>query len=214
MAKVVPFPKKKDSKAELDKILEDMDPEKINKEVEMKHRDARNKYDLKHHKMPDGADPYEFVLNETIAYLQHHHKQVYKSELPDHMVSGQARELLERVFEKKGGIAGAQREAKAGRMDRVLNAIADELEDIERRQYVNHVFNQVDPHDFDTHVRIVDQYKSKYGDLLPEGLKQKSSEELAHMYNQLIDHHIKVVQESKSILKKYEHKRKSEEKAA
>jgi hypothetical protein len=200
----------KKPKYDLDKIVGDLDPGKINKEVEIKHREARNKYSLKSPKV----EGYDKLMKETIAYLKHHHKEVYKSDLPDHMISGMARQLLDEAFKKKGGIAGAQSEAKNGHMDRVLNAVADALESQERSNYVTHVFNQIDPQDFDGHVEIVDQYKSKFGSLLPKDMKQKSSEELAHAYDQLIDHHVGIVEQAKSTLKKYKPKGEELKKAA
>ena len=191
---------KKPPKYDIEKIVGDMDPKKINEAVEMKHREARNKYDLKKVK----ADGYDSMMAEVVKYVQHHHKETMQGEMPEHMASGKARMLLDQIYKKQGGVAGALSEAKKGNMGKVLNEIADALESEERSHYVQHVFNKIDPQDFDGHVEIAKQYKSKFEHLLPDKMKKKSAEQVAHNYESLIHHHINVVESVKSQVKKYE----------
>jgi hypothetical protein len=190
----------KKSAYDLDKIVADLDPEKINKEVELKHRETRNKYKLENTQIKD----YNKFFKEVTEYLKHHHKGVFKADLPDHMAGGRARHLLDELYKKQGGIIGAVKEAKSGNMARVLDNLAAAMESEERSNYVQHVMNRIDPQDFDGHIGLVKQYKSKFGQFMPKGMKTKSDEQLAHDYESLIDHHVKVVEEAKSALKKYE----------
>lgn len=185
---------------DIEKIVADMDPKKINKEVEMKHREARNKYDLKNVK----ADGYDSMMKEAVKYVQHHHKETMKADMPEHMASGKVRMILDQVYKKQGGVAGALSEAKKGNMAKVLDSVADALENEERSNYVQHVFNQIDPQDFDGHVQIAKQYKGKFEGLMPDDMKKKSAEELAKDYEGLIHHHISVVDSVKSNIKRYE----------
>ncbi|MBU2560956.1 MAG: hypothetical protein KKD17_01570 [Nanoarchaeota archaeon] len=188
------------AKYDLDKIVGDLDPGKINEKVELGHRKARNKYSLKDIQIKD----YNAFLNETIAYLKHHHKEVFGTSMPDHVASGKARQVLDQLYKKQGGIVGAYKEAKKGNMGKVIDSLADAMESEERANYVQHVMNQIDPQDFDGHVGIARQYVSKFGNLLPQDMKKKSPEELAQHYDALIDHHIGVVESVKSQIKKYE----------
>ncbi|MBW2972641.1 hypothetical protein KY359_06395 [Candidatus Woesearchaeota archaeon] len=190
---------------DLDKIVGDLDPGKINKKVELGHRKARNKYALKDVQIED----YNAFLKEATKYLQHHHKQVFGSDLPEHVASGKVREALDQIYKKQGGIVGAYKEAKKGNMAKVIDSLADAMESEERSHYVQHVMNQIDPQDFDGHVQLAKQYKGKFGNLLPKDLKTKSPEQLAHNYAALIDHHISVVESVKSQLKKYEPAKKA-----
>ncbi len=199
---------KKKPKYDLDKIVSDLDPDKINDQVELKHREARAKHAVKNVKVDD----YNAFLKEVTTYLKHHHKSVYKAELPEHMASGRVREILDQIYRKEGGMVGAFREAKKGNMAKVLDNLAEAMETEERGNYVQHVMNQIDPQDFDGHVDLVKQYVGKYGSLLPKGFKSKSAEQLAHEYEGLIKQHIGIVEAAKSSLKKYEPGGKKEEK--
>ena len=190
----------KKAKYELDKIMDELDPNKVNEKVELKHREARRKYELKKSKV----DEYDEFMDEVTKYVQHHHKEIFDSELPEHIASGRARRLIEAIYEKKGGLAGARDEARKGNMAKVLDGLASALESDERAHYVQHVMNQVDPQDFDGHVQLVKQYTSKYGEMLPKDFKAKTPEELANQYEGLIKHHIDVVEQAKTILEKYE----------
>jgi len=198
----------KKPKYDLDKIVGDLDPDKINEKVELSHRKARNKYALKDVQAKD----YNSFMKEVTTYLKHHNKEVLKADLPDHIASGRAKQILDAIYKKEGGMVGAFKDAKKGNMARVLDNLAGALENEERSHYVQHVMNQIDPQDFDGHVELVKQYVGKYGQFLPKDMKKKSNEQLAHEYESLIDHHINVVDQAKSTLKKYDPGDKKEDK--
>lgn len=202
--------KKKKPKYDLTQIIDELAPEKVNEKVEVAHRRARNKYGLKDVKI----EGYDKFMNEVTSYLKHHHKEVFKSNLPDHVASARARMMIDNMYEKKGGIKGAMEDASQGRMGSVLDNLAGAMEQEERSHYVQHVMNKIDPQDFDGHVEMVKDYMGKYGNQLPSKFKKKSAEELAHNYGQLIDAHTNIVETAKNVMKKYEPAKPAKKKAA
>lgn len=187
-----------EGKVDLDAILDEIDPKKVNEKVELKHREARNKFQT-----GIQVKSYNEFMDQITKYMQHHHKEVYGSEMPKELAFSQARQFLDAMYKKQGGFVGAFNEAKHGNLNKVLDSLADAIEHEHRLAYVNHVMSRIDPQDFNTHVKLMDQYKTKYKSLLSEDFQAKSSEELARDYDGLIKEHAELVHGKKSQLKKY-----------
>jgi len=198
---------KEKKKPDLEKLADDLDPDKVNEKTAMPHLKAHHAYKLE----KISVVSYDDFREQITKYMKHHHKEVYKTDMPDEIAFERARQILEQMFEKEGGFIGAYKKARQGRLGEIIKALADSEEQQHRVSYVRHIFQQIDPLDWDSHVDLVKQYKSKYGSLLPESLKQKSDEELAKDYQALIDHHVGVVDKAKERLKKYEPKKEEEE---
>lgn len=200
--------RKPKEEVDLDAILDDIDPKEINKKVELPHREARNKF-ISGIKVKD----YNEFMDRVTEYVQHHHKEVYGSEMPKELAFSQARQILEQAYEKQGGFKHAVDEAKRGNLREILDRLSDGIEQEHRQAYVSHALSRIDPQDFNTHVKLMDQYKKKYDSLLPEDFKAKSSEELARDYKALIVNHSQLVHSLKSNLKKYKAPEPDEEQA-
>ena len=201
--------KEEKKKADLDKITEDLDPDKINEKVVIPHITAHHKY-LPKLENKISVNDYEEFKKEVIAYTKHHHKEVYKTDMPDDIAFARAQQFLEAAFKNKGGFLGAYQQARKGRLGDVIKALADTEAAQHQGSYKEYIMNQIDPLDWDEHVDLVKQYKSKYQSLLPKELKQKSDEQLANNWKDLIDHHLETVTGVKGYTKKYEPKKKKE----
>lgn len=186
-------------KYDLDKIIGELDPDKINEQVEMKHRQARHNYDLKDIKVTD----YNKFVDEIASYVKHHENEIKKAELSDEDARGMALSLVRQLYREKEGLKGAMKDAREGRMDKVLDSLANALEHTERNNYVQHVMSKIDPDDFEGHVQLVKQYKSKFEQFMPKEMKSKSAEALAKDYESLIDHHVNVVATTKDRIGEY-----------
>ncbi|MCX8147350.1 MAG: hypothetical protein N3D84_02695 [Candidatus Woesearchaeota archaeon] len=194
----------------LEKMAEDLDPEKIDKEINPKHKKARQKYKLEKTEVKD----YEEFKKEIIKYVQHHHKEIYGTKMPDHIAFDTARRHLEKRYEESGGFIGAYTEARRGKLDEVIDALSKHIAAEERNAHVSHVMSKIDPLDYDTHVKLAKQYLDKFGNLLPKDIKKKTPEQLAHAWPDLIKSHQAIVSTAESYLKKYEPEKKEEKKAA
>lgn len=198
-------------KYDLDKITEDMDPDQINEKVELPHIKAHSKWGRLG---KISVSDYPEFRKEITEYMQHHHKEIYNTDMPDEIAFTRARDILANAFsEQTGGdrdkaFQFAYQRARKGRLGDIIRALAAGEESMHRRSYTQHIFQQIDPLDFDAHVDLVNQYKSKYGSFLPKELKQKSSEELAKDYTSLIEHHTNIVEGAKGKLEKYVTKKK------
>jgi len=201
---------KKKKKPNIDKLTEDLDPDKINKEVEIPHITAHHKW-LPKLEEKVSVDDYADFREQIIKYMQHHHKEIYKADMPDEQAFAKAHAILERFDDERGnkGFVGAYKSARQGRLGDVIKTLAtfEELE--HRKNYIENIFNQIDPLDWDSHVDFVKQYKSKYGQFLHKRIRQRSDEELAKDWRPLIEHHaMSVVPRAKAQLQKYEPKKK------
>jgi len=201
--------KEEKEKPDLDKLTEELDPDKINEKVELPHIRAHHKYKLEKISITDYAD----FRQQIIKYMQHHHKEIFKTDMPDEIAFTKALEILKEFKDEAGnkGFIAAYQSARKGRLGDVIKALAVAEEKEHSASYIHNIFHQIDPLDWDAHVDLVRQYKSKYGSLMPKELKQKSDEELAKDYNSLIKHHIGIVEGAKTYIKKYEPKKKKEE---
>jgi len=196
-------------KVDLDKLIEDLDPDKINEEIGMQHADVRNKYKIDNIK----AESWDDFKKQIIDYVKHHHKKVYKTDMPDEMAYSKAREILEnmRYQGQKIGFEGAFDLARKGKLPKVIDELANAFEGEHVHAYTQHVMERIDPLDFDQHVDLVKQYRVKYDKFLPKDMKKRTDEELAKYYQALITHHGDVVKEVKSHMKKYDAKVKKYE---
>jgi hypothetical protein len=208
--------KKEEPKHDLDKILDGIDPEKLEEKYGGAHEEARNKYKVEVIRAPDREQFRKHVRN----YVIHHTAEVWKArgakgdhKMNDAEAEALAKNLLNSIYEKQGGFEGAYMLARKQGLRKVFDSLADGLKGKEKSEASALVMNSIDPQDFDGHVQIAKQYISKYGPHLPKSLKQKSPEQLAHNYDQLIKHHSELVGDIKGHLEKYEPKAK-EKKAA
>lgn len=202
--------KHKKEEVDLDAIVDELDPDKINEKVELPHKEARNKFKSEDVK----ANNYTDFKKKITEYVKHHHKEVYGADMPDEMAFSKAQSMLHSAYEKKGGFVAAFKDAKKGNLNDIFNVLSDTMEGEHRESYVNNVMSSIDPMDFDTHVKLVKQYQSKYKDLLPKDMKKKSPEELAKDYKGLIHAHVNIVDSARSIHKKYKPEGEEENKAA
>ena len=192
-------------KVDLDKLIEDLDPEKINEEIGMQHTDTRNKYKIDNIK----AESWDDFKKQIIDYVKHHHKKIYKADMPDEMAYAKAREILDDMTDRRGNkivFLGAYEMDRKGKLPKVIDQLADAFEGEHIHAYNQHVMEQIDPLDFDQHVELVKQYREKYEKFLPKEMKKQSDEELARHYQALIKHHEDVVGRVKGHLGKYEAK--------
>jgi hypothetical protein len=196
--------KNKEGGADLESIAESLDPDKIDAEVGLKHREARNKFKIEDIKVKG----YQQFRKTIIDYIKHHHKEVYGSDMPDEMAFGQAKDILDQAYKKEGGKEGgfiqAFKQGSKGNMAEVIDALARQLEGEHTHNYIRNIMHQVDPLDFEGHVKLVEQYLSKYSGSLPKAMKKKSKEQLANDYEALVQHHIGVVDSVRSKVKGYE----------
>ncbi len=196
------MPKKK---VNLDKLIEDLDPEKINEDIGMQHADIRNNYKIDNIKATNWDD----FKDQIIKYVKNHHKKIYKTDMPDEMAYSKAREVLEQMRDKNGnriGFLGAYELARKGKLPKVIDELSDAFEGEHTRAYTTHVMEQIDPLDFKQHVELVKEYRAKYSQFLPKGMNKKSDAELARDYQGLIKHHASVVQKVKGNMEEYEAK--------
>lgn len=200
-------------KPDLSKLTEELDPDKINEKVEKPHITAHHKYLPKLEKKIS-VDNYADFKEQITKYMQHHHKQIYKTDMPDEIAFTRARQILRTAFEKQGGFAGAYKLARQGRLGDIIKTLATAEEADHRNSYIENIFGQVDPLDWDSHVGLVKQYKLKYGQFLHKRIRKKSDEQLAHDWRPLIEHHKSVVEGAKTYMEKYEPKKKEEKEAA
>jgi len=75
----------------------------------------------------------------------------------------------------------------------VLNKLAAGYEGKEIGAYSAHIFDSIDPLDFDTHVDLAKQYQKAYKSILPKEIKLKKPEELAKNFQELIQNHTELV---------------------
>lgn len=192
---------------DLDAIVEELDPEKIDEVVGDKHADARADYKL--HKKDRKAKDYRSFKDAVIKYMKHHRKAIHGVSLSDHDAFGEAHQLVDIAFRRQGEGSGAGWEraykelARKGKVHQVLDGIASILENQERQNYVTHVFHKVDPYDFKTHTKFMGQYLNKYKAVLPSDFKTQTPEQLAQNWQELINAHVKLVSDYKDQLGEY-----------
>lgn len=199
-------------KPTLSGIVEDLSPKKI-EAIERKHAEARNKYQLKNIEVGNWAD----FRKELTSYMKHHHKYTLLGgkagpELSDESALSEGLNILEAAYEKEGGQKYAYNIARKGKLNDILNAIASVKSQQEMTDYEKFVKSKIDPQDRELHKAFAKEFRSKYKEFIPKGMKTKSDEELAMHYNQLITHHLEHQQKIENYFKPYEAEKKKEEK--
>jgi hypothetical protein len=187
---------------DLDRLIEELDPDKINEKVGKPHAKARAKY--KSEKIE--VFGWEDFRKEIIKYVKHHHKAVYKADIPDDQAYKIALEILEKKKEEGGfgGIQSAYKIAKDGKLQDVINSISAGMEAEASNNWRLYVLHQIDPMDFDAHTNLMKKYIDKYRAILPPKIKTKKPEELAKDYDKLLLAHADIVYQQRGVLKKYE----------
>ena len=137
------------------------------------HEDAREKYKPSAGIIKRKTKDFRKFKAAIADYLKHHHKSLYKTELPDHMATAMVEELLANYKgAQKGGHMDAFGDAKKGKLADVLDYIKVQLrEDELGKRDVHIIESSVDPFDLDHQTAIVKDYMETHEHLLTPGMK-------------------------------------------
>lgn len=188
----------------LDELMEELAPEKIQKKVVEPHAKAHEKYKLE----KISVDSFEDFKKQVISYMKHHHKEMYKTDLPDDVAYSRGEAYLDAAFEEQGGFKAAYKLAKQGRLRDVIESLSKSLRQERTAHYTKHIMRKVDPFDFEKHVDLAKQYIGEYGKLLKKsGIEIKKPEEMAKDYQGLINTHVNLIDQLTDQMGKYKSKK-------
>jgi hypothetical protein len=209
-------PEKKKKPEDLDQIVADLDPEKVNEKV-VGHDKARETYVLDKFKVKN----YQEFREQLIKYMKHHykHKETYNTTLDDDRAFAKAHDILDQALKKEGGFVGAYKKAKKGEMKDLLDLLAASEKEDHKENYITSVMKRISPDDtdegvFDQRVGIVKKVMDVYGKLLPKGIKKRKPEALAHQYEGFIKMYQNAVNQAKEVVGGEKEKEKSYKAAA
>lgn len=171
---------------DLDKLVADLHPDKINEEVSNKHYGARASYTGRKTKV-SGFDKFK---KELIAYVKHHHEQTHNGvKLDDAEAYQKALELFsERNPNQEAkfrDLRSAYDAAEGGRLQDVLNDLSEGFRAEHENAYVVNVMHRVDPFDRNVHKKVATKYLDMARQVAP-GVDLASVDEIAHDYQRLL----------------------------
>jgi len=191
-------------KPDLDKIVADLHPDVVVEKVHRPHYKARGSYPLKNIDVEDFGG----FKKEIIAYVKHHHKKVFGSELPDDMAYAKALQIFQAGGEgaRFKGLRQAYDAARDGRLGEVLDDIATGLRHEQEQAYTMGVIHRIDPFDFPTHVEVAKRYIAMAKTVAPKG-KYAKPEAIANDYTRLLETQGQLMRAATEPAKAYESKK-------
>ena len=113
--------------------------------------------------------------------------------------------LLERAFERKGGLQGAFSEAKSatnGGLRFVLDMMTERLKSEEKEKYVNHVLKlALDPLDWEGKVNLMGALLKRLGPHLPQEIMSQPPERFAGHHETIVRAYVQSIDQVKSLLR-------------
>ena len=195
----------------IDDIIEALDPDKIEKEVVEPHAKARATYGKNEdYGTQTSVKNRKEFKKAVISYMQHHHKEIYGTDLNETEAWNQGKGLLDAFEDVKGGHNAFYLQAKSDqKLQDVFNSLHNAMEQRHRGEYKTMIKDWVDPMDFEETAELARQFMEKYEKILPKGTKDKMDlrdpKELANQWEALIDTHLDTVYKKvKPTMKKYD----------
>jgi hypothetical protein len=149
------------------KLIDKLAPAEIHKHVEDKHRKAHHEARSDKYKV----DTHPEFAEELKTFVKKYKKSRDGHEPDDHRAYGEAKRLLNALFEREGGYKGAFDLASEGKLNVVLQKLSDHYEASERNDYINHAMIDIDPRDSDSHKDIAKKVVELYKGFLPKGVE-------------------------------------------
>lgn len=191
--------------ADIDTILSLLVPDFINKNVLMKHDQARESF----RKVPITVPDFEAFANELAEYVKHHHAAVGDGTPSSEAAFGEAKRILMNVFAddpyQEGysvalqmGLGGA-----GGGMRAILNELAEQLKRQGLHNYKDYVFNtHLNVLSKDDNERLAAAYVVRFRDILSRFLPHLDEKTFASNIRAAFEYHLHVVEEILRVARK------------
>ena len=180
----------------LNELLKDMSGRAVAKAVGIRHDNARESYRIQAVIDQSPIETLEELKCFSIAVFQHQYKRAMleapdAADLPEHMVWGVVKELLEKEY--AGGLRGALRAARLG-VDGGIRQIAELVYEYLRNEHIKAyrkfiLENEVAPVDWDARVAVAREFLRSVSRVVPKE-RQLRAEELAPRIEEVIERHI------------------------
>jgi hypothetical protein len=190
---------------DIDRILDLLLPEYINKRVLMPHDVARES-------LPAGSmtvRDHRAFATEITAYVQHHHHAVGNGGVSADAAFGEAKRILTNVFAddpyQEGynvalqmGLSGA-----GGGMRAVRNALADQLKSQALHNHKDYVFNlHIDVLSPADNAALARAYFERFGDVLRRFLPDLNEKTFAGNIRAALEYHMRIIEDILRVARK------------
>ena len=190
----------------IDSLLKKIDELTIAKKVGLPNDEARISYPLKSNTV-DNFDDFARIIGD---YYNHHFSHCVASgvRLSASEARGRAKEILKREYRGGGGdITAAYSHAHGGTnggLRVVLDTIAESIKAKSVERYIRDVFDRhVTPNSWERKVEIIRQFINQTGMERDPSINKNKPEMYAQNYQELIRAHVKGLQITSSIFKKF-----------
>ena len=188
----------------IEKILAELSEENLTEKIGQRLDEARGSYI-----MDTVTVKNSFEFNDTITAFYAHmfrHTASPVGHAKRSVLSGEAIDLVEKAFERKGGYKGALSEGKFatnGGMRLVFDAMTEHLKQEGKGKYITRVFKEtIDLLDEDAQIRLMKVFMTRIGPELPADLRDLPAEKLASHWETIILHYVELKAKVSDLLKR------------
>ena len=176
----------------IDRILDQLHPDVIGREIEYKHNIIRERWTVKNYMPGD----YKECMRDLCDYYRYHFCAMFgiSMNIPDDRAHHEVKMILEK---SQGGYVQGIKNSVRGRhggMIALVDALAEEMKKDAIEKHISHVIDtHVSPLDFDFQCELIRQYLDKYAKYMLPGEEIMSPYLLAVNYAKVIRTHVEVI---------------------